>query len=126
VGKNLKLGLAAVAVTACGALAVPQAVAVSYYDSHIGISEMAPAFHGDVDAESPTCVPSRHVRLYRKQNNHDKVLGNDETDATGEWAITEPGEFTLKSGVYYAKVTASLNMSGDRCRKDKSRKLFVD
>jgi hypothetical protein len=126
VGKNLKLGLVAAAVAACGALAVPQAVAVSTYESHIGMSDHAPAFHGVVDAESPSCVPSRHVRLYRKQNNHDKVLGNDSTDAGGNWAITEPGEFTLKSGVYYAKVTASLNGIGDRCQKDKSRKIFVD
>ena len=49
-GKNLKLGVAAVAVAACGALAAPQALAVTSYESHVGISDMAPAFHGDVDA----------------------------------------------------------------------------
>jgi hypothetical protein len=126
VGKNLKLGLAAVAVIACGALAAPQALAVSSYESHIGISDHFPAFHGDVDSESGTCVPSRIVRLYRVKNGDDKLLGQDQTDATGEWAITEPGDFTLKSGVYYAKVNASLNGLGDRCQKDKSRKIPVD
>ena len=53
-------------------------------------------------------MPSRIVRLYRVKNNEDKLLGQDQTNATGEWAILEPGEFTLKSGLYYAKVHASL------------------
>ena len=59
-------------------------------------------------AEGQNCVPSRIVRLYRVKNNEDKLLGQDQTNATGEWAILEPGEFTLKSGLYYAKVHASL------------------
>ena len=33
---------------------------------------------------------------------------------------------SLKSGVYYAKLTASLNMAGGRCEKDKMRKISVD
>jgi hypothetical protein len=124
-GKKLRAGMVTAVAVACGMLAV-QAFAGQRYESHLGISDRAPAFHGDLDAESPTCVASRHVRLYRKRNNEDKILGNDQTDATGEWAITEPGEFTLKSGVYYAKVTASLNMSGARCEKDNTRKISVD
>ena len=125
-GKNLKLGVAAVAVAACGALAAPQALAVTSYESHVGISDMAPAFHGDVDSEGQNCVPSRIVRLYRVKNNEDKLLGQDQTNGTGEWAILEPGEFTLKSGLYYAKVHASLLPSGNRCKQDKSRRIFVD
>ena len=125
-GKNLKAGIAAVAIAVCGAFAAPQAFAVDSIESHIGISEMAPAFHGDVDAEAAYCVPSRIVRLYREKPGEDKLLGQDQTDGTGEWAITEPGEFTLKSGAYYAKVTATIAGPGDRCQRDKSRTLFVD
>ena len=124
--RKLKLGLAAAAITACGLFAAPQALAgIERYESHIGISEMPPAFHGDVDAEVPQCVPGRIVRLYREKPGDDKLLGQDQTDGTGEWAITEPGDFTLKSGVYYAKVTATI-VGADRCQKDRSRKLFVD
>ena len=124
--KNLKLGLAAAAIAACGMLAAPQALAgIQKYESHIGISEMPPAFHGDVDAEVPQCVPARIVRLYRERPGDDKLLGQDQTDGTGEWAITEPGDFTLKSGAYYAKVTATV-VGGNRCKKDRSRTLSVD
>ena len=124
-GKKLKAGLITTLLAGC-AIAAPHALAgVTKYESHIGISEMPPAFHGDVDAEVPQCVPSRIVRLYREKDGDDKLLGQDQTDGTGEWAITEPGDFTLKSGVYYAKVTATL-VGGNRCQKDRSRKLFVD
>ena len=124
-GKKLKVGLA-MSLIGCCAIAAPHAIAgVQKYESHIGISDMAPAFHGDVDAEVPQCVPNRIVRLYRERTGEDKLLGQDQTDGTGEWAITEPDEFTLKSGVYYAKVTATI-VGGDRCQRDRSRKLFVD
>jgi len=126
VGKNLKVGFAATAIVACAVFAAPQALAGGQkYDSHIGISNHAPAFHGDVDAEVVKCVPNRIVRLYREKDGDDKLLGQDQTDGTGEWAITEPGEFTLKSGVYYAKVTATI-VGGDRCKRDRSRGVFVD
>jgi hypothetical protein len=126
VGKHLKAGIAGVAIAACGAFAAPQALAVDSFESHIGISEMAPAFHGDVDAEAVSCVANRIVRLYRVKNGDDKLLGQDQTDGFGQWAITEPGDFTLKSGAYYAKVTATIVPPGDRCQKDKSRTLVVD
>jgi len=125
VGKKLMAGLA-MTLMAGFVIAAPNASAgIQKYESHIGISEMPPAFHGDVDAEVPQCVPSRIVRLYREKPGDDKLLGQDQTDGVGGWAITEPGDFTLKSGVYYAKVTATI-VGGDRCQKDRSRKLFVD
>ena len=126
-GKNAKVGLAAIAALVCGALAAPQALAVDKIESHIGISERFPAFHGDVDAEENECVPHRTVKLYREKNGPDKFLGQDGTSATGEWAITEASHgFILKSGVYYAKVSASIAGDGDRCTKDRSRTVFVD
>jgi hypothetical protein len=126
VRKNFKLGLAAAAIAACATFAAPQALAgIQKYESHIGISDRAPAFHGDVDAEVPQCVPARIVRLYREKTGEDKLLGQDQTDGTGEWAITEPDDFTLKSGLYYAKVTATI-VGADRCKRDRSRKIFVD
>lgn len=124
-GKKLRIATAGVFV-ACAALMAPNALAgIQKYESHIGISEMAPAFHGDVDAEVVQCVPARIVRLYRVKNGDDKLLGQDQTDGSGEWAITEPGDFTLRSGVYYAKVTATI-VGGSRCQKDRSRTLSVD
>lgn len=126
-GKKIRVVLA-VSLAVFAALMAPSAVAggLQKYNSHIGISKMFPAFHGDVDAEVPQCVPLRKVQLYREKNGDDKRLGTDQTDGTGEWAITEASDgFVLKSGAYYAKVNASL-VGGKRCRKDLSRIVVVD
>ena len=124
-GKNVKVGLAAAAIVLAERWSRRRrSQARGQFESHIGISAKCPAFHGDVDAEEQQCVPHRIVRLYRVRDNHDKLLGQDQTDVTGKWEISEASDgFILKSGGYYAKVNASFAGDGDRCTKDKSSKI---
>ncbi len=122
VGAKLAAGAAAIAI---GLAAAPQALGVTAYETHIGISNHAPAFHGHLDAGSPLCVNNRRVGLYREKSGGDKKIGSTHSDAMGDWSILED-QFVLKSGAYYAKANASLTPAGDRCRKDRSRVVVVD
>jgi hypothetical protein len=97
-------------VLACG-LAVATAAAIPALGadavkvpSKITMPPNSPAFHGRVKSANDDCVKHRKVKLFKKRNGQDKLLGKDKTNHNGRWQIrVEP----LKSGAYYAKALRS-------------------
>ena len=104
---------------------------VATFDTAVKIRNKAPAFHGRVVSDNDVCTVNRRVKLYRQKRpgNQAKLLGKTDTDSHGKWAILEPEEFTLKSGLYFAKaprVTVSDNGLPTVCTRAKSKKVVVD
>jgi len=93
------------------------------FESKIRLKNTAPAFHGKVKSDSPSCIAGRKVRMFRAKKGEDKVLGKTRTDAQGKWQVLhEP-----KSGVYYAKVNEFAQEESQLvCLPDKSKKLVID
>jgi hypothetical protein len=112
--KTRRSGRRRIAVTglvlAC-ALAVATAAAIPALGastvkvkSRISMPDNSPAFHGRVKSANDDCVRHRKVKLFKKRNGQDKVLGKDKTNHDGKWKVkVDP----LKSGAYYAKVLRS-------------------
>lgn len=112
------------------AAAVAGAGDVASFETNVTISERAPAFHGKVRSDSEDCTQDRKVKLLRRTRagRPSKVLGSDRTEDNGRWAITEPDEFTLKSGIYFARAPKTIldTPVPTICAKDRSRKVVVD
>lgn len=126
--------LVAVALAApAGWAALAGAGDVATFPTKVTISKQAPAFHGKVRSDEQRCVKQRKVKLLRRKRagRPAKLLGTDRTDGRGRWEVTEPDEFTLKSGIYFAraprKVLDATPMSvATVCDRDRSRKVVVD
>jgi hypothetical protein len=131
-GRGIRLFavVAAVAVTGGIAAGIAGAGDVATFGTRVTISERAPAFHGRVKSDSDDCVADRKVKLLRRKRRGRpaRILGTDRTTNNGRWAITEPADFTLKSGIYFARAPRVVidTPVPTVCAKDRSRKLVVD
>src|SRR3954447_24259874 len=111
----------ALAVVLClGSFAALSSVAAARLtlDSTIKVYDSAPAFHGKVSSEGGSfCIENRKVKMFKRRNGPDRLLGRDHTNHEGRWKI----HFPPPSGVYYARVkelsSASVNVT---CRRDRS------
>ncbi len=131
--RNVRGACAGVALAlACAFAAVVPADAgdVATFETRLGMSTKAPAFHGKVRSDSRACKRNRRVRLYRKlrPGKPKKLLGYDRSSRKGKWAVTEPEEFTLRSGLYWAVVSRKVIQTPVTtiCTRDRSRRVFVD
>lgn len=128
----MKAWLALGSVLALGILtSLASAGDVATFDTNLKIRSSAPAFHGKVKSDSDLCVADRKVKLFRKRRpgRPVRLLGSDRSDDNGRWAVLEPAEFTLTSGIYFAKTRRILDKSTPLptfCTRDKSRKIVVD
>ena len=127
----MKALLAAGTLLAAGALAtIASAGDVATFDTRLIMRETAPAFHGKVKSDSDDCVAGRKVKLLRRTRpgRPTRLLGTDVTNNRGRWEVTEPDEFTLKSGIYFSRVTKEIVNTPvpTVCAKDRSRKVVVD
>jgi hypothetical protein len=118
-------------VVAGGALAaIASAGDVATFSTRVVIRETAPAFHGKVRSDEDKCAEDRKVKLLRRtrRGRPTRLLGTDLTNDNGKWAITEPDEFTLKSGIYFARAPKTIVHTpvATVCEKDRSRKVVVD
>ena len=118
-------------LTAAAAIAtMASAGDVATFPTKVSIAEQAPAFHGKVKSDTQECIEDRKVKLMRRKRagRPVKVLGRDRTEDNGRWAITEPDEFTLKSGIYFARAPRQIvdTPVPTVCAKDRSRKVVVD
>jgi hypothetical protein len=124
----------ALLVLPAAALATVAAIAtagdVASFETNVTISERAPAFHGKVRSDSEDCTQDRKVKLLRRKRagRPSRVLDTDRTEDNGRWAITEPDDFTLKSGIYFARAPKAILDTPVPviCAKDRSRKVVVD
>jgi hypothetical protein len=131
VGTRAKAAVATALLIAAGAFAaIASAGEVATFGTRVTISERAPAFHGRVKSDSDDCVADRKVKLLRRKRRGRpvRILGTDRTTNNGRWAITEPADFTLKSGIYFARAPRVVidTPVPTVCAKDRSRKLVVD
>jgi hypothetical protein len=127
----MKLWIAAVLAAALAALAsTALAGDVATFDTKVGIANQAPAFHGKLRSDEPACVEDRRVKLLRRTRpgRPARVLGRDKTGRRGRWAITEPDEFTLRSGIYFARAKRKIIKTPlpTICDRGRSKKIFVD
>jgi hypothetical protein len=117
----------ALAVVLClASFAAMSAVATARltFDSTIKVYDSPPPFHGRVNSEDGSfCVENRKVKLFKRRDGDDRLLGRDHTNTEGRWKI----HFPPPSGVYYARVkelsSASLDVT---CRRDKSNLIVID
>lgn len=56
-------------------------------DSKVTLKETGGDFRGKVASEKRTCERKRTVRVYRKQEGEDKLLGSDVTDSNGKYFV---------------------------------------
>ena len=125
--RALMLTLALVAGSAFTFTAVAPAGDAATFDTKLIMRQTAPAFHGKVKSDSDLCVADRKVKLYRKKRagRPKHLLGTDRSDENGKWAVLED-QFTLKSGIYFAKTRKILDTSTPLptfCDRDVSRKV---
>ena len=127
----MKAWLAIGIVLAGGTLAaVASAGEIATFNTRLVMRETAPAFHGKVKSDSDDCRADRKVKLLRRTRRGRplRLLGTDVSNAQGRWAITEPDEFTLKSGIYFSRTPRVIVPTPvpTVCQKDRSRKIVVD
>jgi len=118
-------------IVASGAFAaIALAGDVATFDTKVGIANRAPAFHGKLRSDENACVADRRVKLLRRTRpgRPARVLGRDKTGNNGRWAITEPEEFTLRSGLYFARAKRRIIETPlpTICDRGRSKKIFVD
>lgn len=113
-----------------GVATIATAGDIATFPTKVSIAEQAPAFHGKVKSDTEDCIGDRKVKLMRRKRAGRPVrtLGRDRTEDNGRWAITEPDDFTLKSGIYFARAPRQIvdTPVPTVCAKDRSRKVVVD
>jgi hypothetical protein len=77
-------------------------------------------FSGKVKADGAGCVEGDSVTLLKKRDGDDKVLGDDESAASGKYKVQKRG----RPGRYYADVEQSTDL-GALCYADRSPTLTV-
>src|SRR4051794_5483881 len=108
-------------------LALAVGIAAAYADT-VGISNsfgdsQSWHFDGVVDAGIAKCGANRPVRIFRRHDGPDVLIGKTKTegDDTGEW-VKEFGH--IKRGLYYAKIRQG--EGGHLCDGDASHAVRVD
>jgi hypothetical protein len=127
----MKAWMAVGIVLAGGALAaIASAGDVATFPTRVTMSKQAPAFHGKVKSDEDMCIEDRKVKLLRRRRSGRpyRLLGTDRAKPNGRWAIKEPREFTLTSGIYIARAPRKIVHTpvATVCAKDASRKIVVD
>ncbi len=89
------------------------------YSTKVIVSLKFPAFHGKLKSSRSACATSRTVKLFRKRQGPDKLLGTDRSSAKAKWSI--PIGKRLPSGAsYYAKASRK-----GSCKPAKSKVLTI-
>lgn len=111
-----------------GILLVGSATAAGPYPTKITVSGDAPTWHGDVKSSGNllhgvrSCERKRLVKMYKRRDGKDRLIGTDRSNKAGRWYI--PDKPT--KGIYYAKVTARRGGDKPACAPDQSGIQYVD
>jgi hypothetical protein len=90
-------------------------------DSNIKIASLSlTRIEGNVKADRYFCIKDRHVTLYRQTGGSDPVVGSDQGDNQGAWAVK--GLFLLGTKYYATVSRKSKNHNGSKhvCRAGRS------
>jgi hypothetical protein len=98
---KLRTVLAAVAATAVAVTGVA-GTAEAAPKAKVTITAEAGGFHGYVKSKKTFCLADREVRVYNAQTGQAILM--DTTSEDGSWDTGNPG---IRSGSYFARVTAS-------------------
>jgi hypothetical protein len=123
--RGVAIALALAALPAAALAAPASAGNEVRFDSKVRISLHAPAFHGRVESENHACEVNRTVKLFKRRDGADKLIGTDDTNGQGRWLVSvDP----LKVGRYYARVKRREEGAAGTtfvCRADQSRDIRV-
>jgi hypothetical protein len=111
-----------------GILIAGSAFAASPYQTKVTVSADAPTWHGDVKSSGGllhgvrSCERKRLVKVYKRREGKDRLIGTDTSNRAGRWAVAdEPTK-----GIYYAKVTERRPGDKPPCAGDQSGIQVVD
>ena len=111
-----------------GMLIVGSASAATQYQTKVTISKRPPTWHGKVRSNGDllhgvrSCERGRLVKMYKRRDGKDLLIGTDVSNQAGRWVIAdEPTK-----GIYYAKVTGRRPGDKPACAPDKSGVEYVD
>ena len=111
--------LAAVALLGAGT-AVAGAPAT---DSKVTLKEVGSEFRGKVTSEKRTCERKRTVRVYRKEQGEDTLIGSDVTDSNGKYIV----DFNLVViNVEHYAIALPKEAAKADCKQAKSKPLFPE
>jgi hypothetical protein len=120
-------GIAASLAIACF-LAAGAASAAAPYQTKLTISRFLPTWHGKVLSSGDllhgvrSCERKRLVKVYKRREGKDRLIGTDTSNRAGRWAVAdEPTK-----GIYYAKVTERRPGDKPPCAGDQSGIQVVD
>ena len=109
-------------------LAVGTASAAAPYLTKVTLSRFLPTWHGKVLSSGDllhgvrSCERKRLVKVYKRREGKDRLIGTDTSNRAGRWAV--PDEPT--KGIYYAKVTERRPGDKPACAGDQSGIQVVD
>jgi hypothetical protein len=98
---KLRTVLAAVAVAAVAVTGLA-GTADAAQKTKLTITAEAGGFHGKVKTTKAFCLADRQVKVYNAQTG--QAILSDTTSEDGEWDTGNPG---IRSGSYFARVSAS-------------------
>lgn len=119
--RSFQIAVAASLAVACLLLAGP-ASAAAPYQTKVTIARGGPTWHGDVKSAGSllhgvrSCERKRLVKMYKRQDGPDLLIGTDLSNRSGRWLI--PDEPT--KGIYYAKVAGRRAGGKSACAPDQS------
>ena len=117
-----------VGLVIAGILIAGSAFAASPYQTKVTVSADAPTWHGDVKSSGGllhgvrSCERKRLVKMYKRRDGKDRLIGTDLSNRAGRWYI--PDEPT--KGIYYAKVAGRRAKDKPACAPDRSGIEYVD
>ncbi len=115
-------------IVACSIGSLAVATAGERVETKVTMFERNPVFRGKVHSSDAACENGRQITLVRKQRAGGRrlIVAQESADSGGRWAITEPDDFELKPGIYYARAPTTLIDPGTICDFDRSRRVVVD
>ena len=118
---NTKL-IGAFAVLLIGVLAFAgTAAGQSDKDSKVTLAVGAKGFLGSVSSDTKQCTQGRTVKVLKRKNHRETLIGHTTTNANGGWAIQRK---RVRPGSYLAKVIRTpADSSGIHCGGDRSGRV---
>ena len=117
----------AILVVATFVLVAANASAAAPYQTKVTLSSQPPTWHGKVLSHGDllhgvrSCERRRLVKMFKRRDGKDRLVGTDISNRAGGWLI--PDEPT--KGIYYAKVTPRRPGDKPACAGDQLPIEFV-
>ena len=123
------MSIAFVAVASAHTIKFDTKVTAKYTPAKPSDETSRPRFDGTVTSDKLSCQKNREVLVKLRQGDDTFIAGTDETDAEGNWSVTQPPGNTFLPGEYFAVAPKELLRDTAKhrhvCRKDVSKEMTV-